>query len=226
MLTLDLKSKQLRYPFLKCVKNTFQKYEKTDVFNNIVKNPTSDHSGWFAPFKCHILEKANETWLEELGSKSSLFYYAKLKNEPSLENYLLEKINFNGANLKFKVRSNTLPLDSRLSKWTDEINGCCTICNSGDTEDIIHFLFTCTALTTIRENQLDILRNELLYNDEYNVWESYNNGNLEDKLVYVLGGNSIFLSHNALLSFDSFCKSYLIKSWQKRTEMKALQDQS
>ena len=57
-----------------------------------------------------------------------------------METYLLDKTDFYGASLKFKIRSNTLPLEKKLSKWTADIDGTCKLCNNG-LEDVNHFLF-------------------------------------------------------------------------------------
>ena len=44
-------------------------------------------------------------WLNKTCTKSSLYYYVKCKKVPELEDYLLVKTDFYGAQLKFKARS-------------------------------------------------------------------------------------------------------------------------
>ena len=48
--------------------------------------------------------------------------YLLCKNKPSLENYLLCKLYFYGAALKFKARSNTLALNGRAHSWKPNID--------------------------------------------------------------------------------------------------------
>ena len=84
-----------------------------------------------------------------------------IKRKPSLENYLLCKQDFYGAAMKFKARSNTLPLNSRVYKWKPNVNINCPLCNNG-IDDLRHFLFLCSSLNHIRTEEFRKLEDRLL----------------------------------------------------------------
>ena len=89
------------------------------------------------------VNNSNDKWLVSAMAKSSLKDYVLYKRKPSLETYLLCKLDFNGAAIKFKARSNTLTLNSRVHSWKADINILCPLCNK-ETEDHKHFLFLCS----------------------------------------------------------------------------------
>ena len=66
--------------------------------------------------------------------------YVLIKWMPNLENDLLCKVDFFGAALKFKARSNTLALNARIRSWKPIVDISCPLYNN-DVNDLIHFLF-------------------------------------------------------------------------------------
>ena len=177
---------------------------------------------WVNPLLNRVKEVTFADWREDLEKKSSLTDYASLKETIALENYLLDKIDFEGVALKFKVRSNTLPLDSRVSRWCEDNNGLCTLCNTNHKEDVRHFLFICPTLLNIRLEELAKLEHALLNIND--VWNEFSNANIDTKLKYVLGSSSLSLTKEAEISFDKFCKSYVKRAWKKRSEIKHVQN--
>ena len=107
---------------------------------------------------------------ESAMEKPSLSTYLKLKSYhqgitflyTGMEKYLLDKLDFKGVNLKFRARSNTLQLNTKTCKWSNEVDETCPLCHSG-IEDISHFLFICrnTQINNIRIDEFCKLENKL-----------------------------------------------------------------
>ena len=131
-----------------------------------------------------------------------------------METYLLDKTDFYGASLKFKIRSNTLPLEKKLSKWTADIDGTCKLCNNG-LEDVNHFLFfLCQALNAIRIDEYVKLENDLAMLECSDVWEFFISSDLDVKYSLALGSRSttfmnIDMADDIFYTFDQFCKSHM-----------------
>ena len=102
----------------------------------------------------------SHNWYDSACQKSSLDLYIKFKKSPYLERYLLDKLDFYGASLKFKARSNTLPLERKLSSWDPSNNGNCLLCKEG-IEDVTHFMLKCKSLDNIRNMEMTNLKNNL-----------------------------------------------------------------
>jgi hypothetical protein len=162
--------------------------------------------------------------MNQASTKSSLSHYIDLKPYHHMESYLLDETDFIGVNLKFKVRSNILALNSRTYKWNKDINdsGICSLCNN-DIEDIYHFLFTCTNLNTIRIDEYIKLESCLLTNNVYDVWGLFIAGDLKMKLMLALGNTSSYnhLQNSEKISsiFDTFCKRYIKRAWNLRNDI-------
>ena len=88
---------------------------------------------------------------------------------------------------QFKLRSNTLPLERKLSKWTTESDGICKLCHNG-VEDVTHFLFLCNAYETIRIEEFQKLENHLIYDSCEDIWELFISSGLDIKLQLAIGG--------------------------------------
>ena len=82
-----------------------------------------DNPNWIYLIKRTLNDNFNTEWDIDVNSKSSLTNHRSIKPTPGLETYLLDKVDFHGASLKFKLRSNTLPLEYKVSKWNKESNG-------------------------------------------------------------------------------------------------------
>ena len=140
--------------------------------------------------KSHFKEvnaKVNEcNWYNIARSKYSLNNYVMFKNSLVLEEYLLDKSDFYGASLKFKARSNTLPLNGRIPSWTENMIETCALCKNG-IEDLSHFLFTCGALNDVRTDELLKLERHLLENNLHPLWQNFMASDLESKMCIMLG---------------------------------------
>ena len=171
--------------------------------------------------------RVNVLWYEDACQKSSLADYIQFKRVHFLEDYLLDKLDFYGASLKFKARSNTLALDRKLSTWDKSISGICSLCNEG-IEDLKHFMLQCKALNDIRTSEMCNLKNALYDAGFSSVWNIFFSSDLGTQLCFILGSNvPQFMSfppeesHQSIDSiFDKFCKSFLKKAWTSRASLK------
>ena len=160
--------------------------------------------------------------------RSSLKDYLQFKKDVQLEEYLLDKTDFFGCSLKFKARSNTLPLEHRIRNWSPNNNdGICMLCNDNSVEDLRHFLFTCRSLNEIRAEEYLKLENNMCNNGFSDVWLEFIVSNLDTKL-YIMLGCPINIttpfrnskdSHSAYVILDQFCKSYLKRAWDGRSKI-------
>jgi len=227
MLSLNQDKNTTSFKWLNCIQKLMGDLGYHDILENARISMISDTSNlhWAASVKeinCNIFVN---NWREDVYSKSSLHDYCTLKDQPGLENYLLDSTNFYGASLKFKLRSNTLPLERRIRKWSPNNNGTCTLCNNG-IEDVSHFLFICNKLNTIRINEYKKLENDLAHNNCPDIWELFISGDILMKLHLTLGGTpstykDIDDAHKIYCIFDNFCKSYSQRAWKLRSEIKA-----
>ena len=154
-------------------------------------------------------------WLGSAMTNSSLKDYVSLfKSKPGLEDYLVCKLDFYGASMKFKARSNTLPLNGRTHSWKPDINMYCPLCDK-DIEDLRHFLFTCSTLNSIRVDEFRKLEDQLLLHNLADFWRLFMSGNLSIKMCLMLGLTTDEFPLNRI--FDVFCKSYLKRAWTARS---------
>ena len=159
----------------------------------------------------------------------AIFVKIKIKSKPELEQYLLCNLDFHAASLKFKARSNTLPINGRTYSWNPDKDSVCPLCKEG-TEDLRHFLFICRTLRDIRVTEYHKLEYELVTNNLNQIWHWFISSNLNVKLCLMLGISKEIIPENysdtcwptdinyILCIFDSFCKSFLKKAWNLRAD--------
>ena len=225
MMSMDIDPSKLRYKFINCSQNVLNNCNLHDIIDcaKTGKNPEDPH--WANSIKCIINNISVEDWKEEAQSKSSLADYVTIKENLCMESYLLDKTDFYGASLKFKIRSNTLPLDHRIKKWTPGIDGTCTLCNNGS-EDVKHFLFLCQKLSKLRSEEYTKLERNLFEINRIDVWELFMGGSTDMKFKLALGSaSSTFLNLCNVIDifdvFDRFCKSFAKRAWKLRSELKS-----
>jgi len=226
MMCLDLDPSALRFKFLSSIRSNLSKLDMDHVYHCAQTlsdqiNPNWVHTIKYLNYKLFVNE-----WYNEACMKTSLVDYVSLKDSPSLESYLLDKTDFHAAALKFKLRSNTLPLERRFSKWDSDNDGTCKLCNDG-IEDVVHFLFICNALRDIRIDEYKKLEESLMNNSGKDIWELFISGNIDIKIHLTLGSISCTfkdLKDNNFIYdiFDTFCKSYSKRAWKLRSEIKSI----
>ena len=143
-----------------------------------------------------------------------------------METYLLDKTYFYGASLKFKIKSNTLPLENKLSKWTPDTDGACKLCNNG-LGDVKNFLFVCQALNTVRTDEYVKFENNLAGIECSDIWELFISSDLDVKYNLALGSSSTTfmnkdMANDIFYTFDQFCKSYTKRAWKLRSDLKSV----
>ena len=220
MLSMDIDFAKLRYKFLHHANDVLNKCDLSDIIDSVKFGMTPEDPSWANSIKNVIKKISIDEWLNEARSKSSLKDYIKFKDCPSLESYLLDKTDFYGASLKFKLRSSTLPLDCKLSKWTPEIDGICTLCSNG-IEDQIHFLFICSSLNLVRTEEFKKLEYNLTTAGFEDIWAMFISSDLDVKYSLTIGLNTLFGNDDILDIFDKFCKSYIKRAWKLRSVLKA-----
>ena len=186
-----------------------------------------NHPAWVRSFQDANQDHYNRSWYNTTCNKYSLYDYIRFKNKPHLENYLLDKLDFYGVSLKFKARSNTLPLNGRVASWhNSKTSGLCDLCHSNNVEDIRHFIFYCRVFNDIRSDEFKRLEQSLERNGLSYVWELFISSNIDEKLFFLLGGDfTQFLPtapsdlvHTANVCFDVTCKSLLKRTWKARND--------
>ena len=182
---------------------------------------------WVNTFKRINKIVCNNDWRNIVRGKSSLTDYLYFKKDIQMEEYLLDKTDFYGCSLKFKARSNTLPLAYRKRHWSINTDGKCMLCNDDCVEDLRHFLFSCRRLNEIRVDEYLTLENNLCTNGFGDVWLRFIISNLDTKLYIMLGCPISFTTplrnsndaRAASAIIDNFCKSYLKRAWATRSNI-------
>ncbi|XP_071963907.1 uncharacterized protein [Antedon mediterranea] len=208
-----------RYQFINEFEKTcdYIKFDFNAILNDICTGTDIDIN-WVKPFENTIKQSYSTFWKQEVLRKSSLLDYSLIKESPSLEPYLLDKTDFYGSSLKFKLRINTLPLGKITNKWNiDNLNDKCKVCGSGE-EDVKHFLFICNKLHCIRMEELQTLQHKLIAINCVDTWVNFISGDLSIKVQYVLGSTLFHKnnSHDIYAVFDSYCKMYTSRAWKLR----------
>ena len=202
-----------RWKWIDNVKTILEKYDLNENFN------MEPQHHWLRSFKDEISLDNDTDWFEKAKKKTTLNDYIKFKNAPCLEYYLLDKVNFKGANLKFKARTNTLDLEGKKRSWSETYSGHCNICNIKEIESIDHFLFECEGLSSIRNICFNDLKNDLYTIDNY-FWDIFINGSSEFKHHLLLDNiYDVYQNKQICNIFDSHCKEYLVKAMAHRTEV-------
>ena len=193
MLQLKCDFNDFKYKFLTTCVDIFEKCPDIDFYNHVFNfDNLTFNSFSVSTLKNDVSKWYKAEWSDTLTQKISLHNYSKLQSSPKLQKYLLDKTNFYGASIKFKLRSNTLPLDCKTYKWSNDISGVCSLCDSGEIEDVKHFLLKCTAFDDIRNEELTNLKGKLTLCDLFDTWTLFSSSIADDKLLYILGADSVF----------------------------------
>ncbi len=206
----------MRWDWLRNIKDSLEKCNLSMFYDH---GPFDQlKSNWLTTFK--NVNKANDhdNWRNNALKKSSLVNYIRHKEKPSLEPYLLDKLNFNGSNLKFKARSNSLDLEGRKKSWSDNNNGLCKLCNLNQVETIDHFMLECRSLDHIRNDHFENLKRELYCKGWDMIWQIFLNGDVNLKHHLLL--DNIFEDNFDLgCVLDKCCKSLLSDAWKERNNI-------
>ena len=108
----------------------------------------SEKDTWLEPFMKLNLQSYVVSFFQDIDEKSSLHWYRTMKRSTFGEKYMSHLNNFQGTRLKFKARLGCLGLKEDLRRWNGS-NTRCDLCNEA-AEDLVHFLFLCPSLNSIR----------------------------------------------------------------------------
>lgn len=217
LFSLNCNVDNIRFKWMACIKNVLTKCDMGHFFR--YDAPTN--SNWIKSFKNVNNLLDIEQWYNGAKDKSSLNDYTTFKYNIEQEWYLLDKCDFYASSLKFKARSNTLPLEHRGRKWSSNIEGICKLCNDNCIEDLRHFLFSCRSLNNIRSEEYSMLENTLRLNHLSDIWVNFIAGDLSTKLQIMLGDTTPFVNIGVDVEviFDKFCKRYLKRAWAVRNHI-------
>ena len=132
-----------------------------------------------------------------------------------VERYLDDTKDKLGRQLKLLCRADCLPLMARVA-WEMDIpdeSGKCMMCDSGESEDIAHFILHCHAYRTHRARLHRDVSLALMQSDSY----SDTLTNDEDKLRVLLGAR--VGSKHVEDSIDHAIKRFLNKAWKARRKV-------
>ena len=109
-------------------------------------------------WKERVHERNCRDWMEEVEGKSSLKWYRMLKDEAGLEEYTRSLVGQEGVRLRFRLRTESAGLfeEQKRCRMCDDER--CVLCNSGEVEDVEHFLVRCEEFRWERQVLLEKIR--------------------------------------------------------------------
>ena len=101
------------------------------------------------------------TAVEKMNEQSKLRFFRDAKSEFTTSNYLSTLVTRDSRSIFCKLRLGVLKLEVETCRKNglDHSLRKCRLCNSGEVEDELHFLFSCHALSRTREIYLNPLFN-------------------------------------------------------------------
>ncbi len=104
--------------------------------------------------KLKLLECFESKWRRKVESMDKLDIYSKIKTTFGSERYLLINIDRYEKSLLSQLRYGILPLRVETGRFIGEKHNdrTCTLCNSGNVEDQLHFLFHCNLYNPQRQD--------------------------------------------------------------------------
>ena len=135
-------------------------------------------------FKCQsqVLETFKHQFLStavnKMNEQNKLQFFREAKSEFTISNYLNILAARNSRSLLCKLRLGVLRLEVESGRkfGLDRAERTCKLCDSGQVEDEVHFLFSCEALRQTRETYLNPL---------YSKCQELSNVSHLDKLMYL-----------------------------------------
>ncbi len=103
-----------------------------------------------------LFERLSSKWVSSCENMSKLDLYRKIKPDFGTEKFLTLNIDRYEKSLLCQLRYGILPLRVETGRFVseDRCDRICTLCNAGEIEDQIHFLFHCDYYKNIREEFL------------------------------------------------------------------------
>ena len=142
-----------------------------------------------------LLVNYQDTWRSELSSKPKLELLSKIRNDISTGFHVTSRLNKGQRSLISQIKLGCLPLQIEVGHFsgTPREDRICTLCNNGEVESEVHFLFDCDWYAESRLSLYHKLPELLNYIDK------------SDRL-------------RVLCSTPYTMGNYLTKIWRERTE--------
>ena len=101
-----------------------------------------------------LIDQFTVCWKEEIACKSKLKLYSHLKTQWGLEPYIKVNLDKEKCSLLCGVRTGSLPLMVETGRFQNlpRHQRICKLCDGGNVENELHFLFGCKTLENIRIN--------------------------------------------------------------------------
>ena len=134
-----------------------------------------------------------ETWLGELATKEKLRNYSEWKFDLTPSPHVQANLPRGKRMLMCRLICGSLQLQVETRRFTGlprNMRQCC-VCNSGEVEDELHFLFECTGYQITRQE-------------------------LYDKLPELLNHSDLSIRLHLLLSAPYIASNFVNKLWQER----------
>jgi len=111
-------------------------------------------------------------WLEDVKNKPKLRTYAQFKNTFGVENYVTLNLTRQQRSMLAQIRSGILPINVETGRFRNiaRENRLCTMCDTSEVEDELHFTLLCPFYNEIRKNYL---HNLLLEYKDYSLAETF-----------------------------------------------------
>ena len=92
-----------------------------------------------------LFEVQEAEWKAAMSKKPKLRFYRLFKTTLAVENYVKFNLTPSQRSITAQLRSGVLPINIETGRFRNIAleNRLCTICNSGEIESEIHFLFDC-----------------------------------------------------------------------------------
>ena len=143
---------------------------------------------WKALVKLRVGEKGREEWWDELVKGKRSEVYREIKVAPGFEPYLRNPEFLRGGRVCFKIRSGMIYLTDEVGRRSKrEGDRVCTLCESGEVEDILHFLFVCPKLCRVRDMFSENVSRVCAKFGVPNVVNAWHSGDVSSRLSIVLG---------------------------------------
>jgi Reverse transcriptase (RNA-dependent DNA polymerase) len=156
-----------------------------------LQNDTAcDDKQWDKDLREKIDEREEKLWLERMQTKPKLRTYITLKHKLKFEPYL-DHDNTQARQIMTRLRGGTNELRIETGRYPNtnrdrrlEISERrCLLCMSGDVENEEHFVMECVMYDDLRKKMFDVVKKEMLKNEE-----------IEDVLKTEVGRKRVFLT--------------------------------
>ncbi|CAC5381926.1 unnamed protein product [Mytilus coruscus] len=161
-------------------------------------------------FNCQYGNAIRESLIIDVTTKKSLELYQHCYIKTGSQLYLEDISDFNSSRLKLLARTNYLPLKQFLFRMHMSEDNLCPICDSGESEDLEHFLLGCTSLEQTRSKF-------------FTLFTSFNNRNVSflelsprAQVLFLVGDIGYAFNDEIGSFYDVYGRMYLLELFRLR----------